>query len=66
MHRRFPVNSFSANYKTPGVGGTTPLIRFLYRLKKWQYLLYKHCSSLTGASCPVLRTSPRLPPWEHI
>mmetsp|Transcript_12206 Transcript_12206/g.39263 ORF Transcript_12206/g.39263 Transcript_12206/m.39263 type:complete len:240 (+) Transcript_12206:234-953(+) len=39
---RFPVNSFSANYKTPGVGGTTPLIRFLYRLKKWQYLLYKH------------------------
>jgi hypothetical protein len=26
---RFPVNSFSANYKTPGFGGTTPLIRFL-------------------------------------
>ena len=39
---RFPVNSFSANYKTPGVGGGTPLIRFLYRMKKWQYLLYKH------------------------
>ena len=39
----FPVNSFSANYKTPGFGGTTPLIRFLYRMKKWQYLLYKHC-----------------------
>lgn len=25
------------------MGGTTPLIRFLYRMKKWQYLLYKHC-----------------------
>ena len=36
---RFPVNSFSANYSKPGVGGTTPLIRFLYRMKKWQYLL---------------------------
>ena len=24
------------------MGGSTPLIRVLYRLKKWQYLLYKH------------------------
>ena len=39
---RFPVNSFSANYAKPGFGGSTPLIRFLYRMKKWQYLLYKH------------------------
>ena len=39
---RFPVNSFSANYSRPGVGGTTPLIRFLYRMKKYQYILYKH------------------------
>jgi len=38
----FPVNSFSQNYKQAGVGGTTPLIRVLYRLKKYQYLLYKH------------------------
>ena len=39
---RFPVNPFSANYTTPGKGGTSELIRLLYRLKKWQYLLYKH------------------------
>ena len=39
----FPVNSFSKNYELPGVGGRTPLIRLLYRLKKYQYLLYKHC-----------------------
>ena len=39
----FPINAFSANYARPGVGGTTRLIRFLYRMKKWQYLLYKHC-----------------------
>ena len=38
----FPVNSFSANYSREGHGGTTPLIRLLYRLKKWQYLFYKH------------------------
>ena len=38
----FPINAFSANYARPGVGGTTRLIRFLYRMKKWQYLLYKH------------------------
>ena len=48
---RFPVNSFSANYKTPGVGGTTPLIRFLYRLKKWQYLLYKRAGRGGSAGC---------------
>ena len=38
----FPVNSFSENYKHPTKGGTTPLIRVLYRLKKYQYLFYKH------------------------
>ena len=38
----FPINSFSANYAKPGKGGSSPLIRLLYRLKKWQYLLYKH------------------------
>ena len=27
----FPVNAFSANYAKPGVGGSSPLIRFLYR-----------------------------------
>lgn len=38
----FPINSFSANYAKPGVGGSTRLIRFLYRMKKYQYILYKH------------------------
>ncbi|KAL1515708.1 hypothetical protein AB1Y20_002324 [Prymnesium parvum] len=39
----FPINHFSDNYKHPGKGGATRLIRFLYRMKKYQYLLYKHC-----------------------
>eukprot|EP00667_Euglena_gracilis_P015339 EG_transcript_15944 len=37
---RFPVNKFSDNY-TKAPAGT--LIGVLYRLKKYQYLLYKHC-----------------------
>ena len=40
--RYFPVNSFSANYSRPGFGGRTWLIRTLYRLKKYQYIFYKH------------------------
>ena len=36
----FPVNSFSANYATKATAYT--LIGALYRLKKYQYLLYKH------------------------
>ena len=40
--RYFPVNSFSANYSRPDVGGRTRLIRTLYRLKKYQYIFYKH------------------------
>ena len=51
----FPVNSFSANYKTEGVGGKSRLIRFLYRMKKWQYLLYKHCL-LHGLNASVAAT----------
>jgi hypothetical protein len=60
---RFPVNAFSANYKKPGVGGATPLIRFLYRMKKWQYLLYKH-GLLHGlnASVAVGRCMPHAAP----
>jgi len=37
---RFPVNRFSDNY-TKQPAGT--LVAILYRLKKYQYLLYKHC-----------------------
>jgi len=60
---RFPVNPFSANYNRPGVGGTTPLIRFLYRMKKYQYLLYKH-GLLHGlnASVAVARCMPHAAP----
>ena len=47
----FPVHSFSANYagrgrsKTgggAGAGAGTALTRALYRIKKWQYVFYKH------------------------
>jgi len=51
LRHKFPINSFSANYrKGPGGGveggeGSGPeagLIRGMYRTKKMQYLLYKH------------------------
>ena len=40
-NKYFPVNSFSANYSN---SGTDPkaIIGVLYRLKKYQYLFYKH------------------------
>jgi len=38
FRQRFPVNSFSANY----AGKPATLIGTLYRLKKAQYILYKH------------------------
>lgn len=40
---RFPVNSFSANYDS-GRGGSSPwlLSNILYRVKKYQYVFYKH------------------------
>mmetsp|Transcript_21636 Transcript_21636/g.41334 ORF Transcript_21636/g.41334 Transcript_21636/m.41334 type:complete len:322 (+) Transcript_21636:243-1208(+) len=41
VRRRFPVNSFSDNY-TKGQSPWT-VVSVLYRIKKYQYLLYKHC-----------------------
>ena len=35
----FPVNHFSANWS----GTPKTWTAWLYRIKKWQYLLYKHC-----------------------
>ncbi len=42
---RFPTNRFSANYdgSNPTFGSPWTLVAVLYRLKKYQYLLYKHC-----------------------
>ncbi|KAG8470789.1 hypothetical protein KFE25_009210 [Diacronema lutheri] len=40
---RFPVNRFSDNYSTDKASkGARTLVAVLYRLKKYQYLLYKH------------------------
>ena len=43
LRARFPVNSFSANYAA--AQGKDPFTRenLMYRVKKYQYLLYKHC-----------------------
>jgi hypothetical protein len=40
----FPIHSFSANYDNQIIGssGGWSLIMVLYRIKKYQYLLYKH------------------------
>jgi hypothetical protein len=42
VRSRFPVNSFSANYTEQSAPRAWSLIGVLYRLKKYQYLLYKH------------------------
>ncbi len=39
---RVPVHSFSANYAPGGGGGGDGLVALLYRLKKYQYVFYKH------------------------
>lgn len=41
LRKHFPVNSFSANWKAANANPST-LITFLYRIKKYQYLFYKH------------------------
>jgi hypothetical protein len=38
----FPVHSFSHNYSKPGAADPRSLIGILYRLKKYQYVFYKH------------------------
>ena len=40
-HAYFPVNSFSRNYNKENKGQSS-MISVMYRLKKYQYLLYKH------------------------
>jgi len=58
----FPINKFSANYSTKSNPKLKPstrpfdLLRFLYRLKKHQYLLYKHFL-LHGLNISILLTS---------
>ena len=37
----FPVNKFSDNYQKPN-NQSTDLIKILYRIKKYQYVFYKH------------------------
>ncbi len=39
----FPVHSFSKNYSDSSSQSQHFIIRFLYRIKKWQYVFYKHC-----------------------
>ena len=41
MRSYFPVNSFSANYKQIDERSSS-LIRTMYRIKKFQYIFYKH------------------------
>jgi len=40
---RFPVHSFSANYSQGNADTrSTYIVKFLYRIKKYQYVFYKH------------------------
>eukprot|EP01039_Chlorochromonas_danica_P006911 gene6909-7638_t len=58
----FPVHSFSLNYKRVDEK-STDLIRLLYRIKKYQYVFYKHfllhglnlTAAFTGANLPQSR-----------
>jgi hypothetical protein len=38
----FPINHFSSNYNDKKTSSSSFLIQFLYRIKKFQYLFYKH------------------------
>lgn len=38
----FPINHFSTNYNDKKTSSSSFLIQFLYRIKKYQYLFYKH------------------------
>ena len=44
LRRRFPVNKFSDNYSrgSGGGAGASSTVATMYRIKKGQYLLYKH------------------------
>jgi hypothetical protein len=60
--RRFPVNSFSKNYG----GGRDPwtLVNVLYRVKKYQYVFYKHAllhglnATNAAATSPIAPEAP--------
>jgi hypothetical protein len=41
LRQLFPVNKFSDNYEKVD-DQSTAVIRFMYRVKKWQYVFYKH------------------------
>jgi hypothetical protein len=41
LRQYFPINKFSDNYDKIDDQSTT-LVRLLYRIKKWQYVFYKH------------------------
>jgi hypothetical protein len=43
LRSRFPINSFSDNYAKEKGQDPNKWTNVLYRLKKYQYLLYKHC-----------------------
>jgi len=54
---RFPVNRFSDNYRSEGTART--VVGVMYRVKKWQYLAYKHVL-LHGLNVTVAMTGVRL------
>ena len=57
LRQLFPVNHFSDNYTKAG-RVKWALTSILYRLKKYQYLLYKHCL-LHGLNVSVTTDTPR-------
>ena len=57
LRHRFPVNHFSDNYTKEG-RVKWALTSILYRLKKYQYLLYKHCL-LHGLNITVAADAPQ-------
>ena len=42
IRHHFPINKFSDNYTKIDNTQTTSLIKILYRIKKYQYIFYKH------------------------
>lgn len=66
FRNRFPINRFSANYDGSNAIAESPwtLVAVLYRIKKYQYLLYKHCL-LHGLNISVALQLAAVEPLDH-
>ena len=66
FRRCFPVHSFSANWKRTPLHKQSSQEVLLYRIKKWQYIFYKHCllHGINIGMCVAPTDLARTPAWR--